>query len=98
MGCRGYDLGEKGEFLMESFDVLVIPAVLAVLLVQMLAAPVRWLWKAAAHSLCGFLCLWLLRSVSFATGVLIPLNAVTVAAAGFLGLPGIALCALLEIL
>ncbi|HCP71252.1 MAG TPA: SigmaK-factor processing regulatory BofA, partial [Clostridiales bacterium] len=47
---------------------------------------------------CGFLCLWLLNSVSAFTGAYFPINAVTVLVAGFLGLPGIGVMALLEVL
>ena len=41
--------------------------------------------------------LWLLNAVSGYTGIFLPVNAVTSAIAGFLGLPGIALIALLEV-
>lgn len=81
---------------MENFVTLLIPALLAVFLIRMLLAPIKLILKLGAHSVCGFLCLWLLNTVSGFTGIFLPVNAITVAVAGFLGLPGIALIAILE--
>ena len=81
---------------MENFVTLLIPVLLAVFLVRMLLLPMKLVCKLGIHSVCGFLCLWLLNTVSGFTGIYLPVNAVTVAIAGFLGLPGIALIALLE--
>mgnify|MGYP003528280365 CR=1 FL=1 len=78
---------------METFVTLLIPALLAVILVRLLLLPVI-----AIHSACGFLCLWLLNTVSFCTGISFPMNAVTVLIAGFLGLPGMGLMAVLAVL
>lgn len=82
---------------MENIVVLLIPALLAVFLVRMLLMPIRAFLKLALHSGCGFLCLWLLNTVSGFTGIYLPVNAVTVLIAGFLGIPGIGLIALLEV-
>ncbi len=82
---------------METLSTLVILALLAAALVRCLLLPIRWFWKIGINSLSGFLCLWLLNSVSAFTGVYIPLNAVTVAVAGFLGLPGIGVLTLLAL-
>lgn len=81
---------------MENFVTLMIPVLLAAFLVRMLLLPMKLIFKLAIHSACGFLCLWLLNSVSGFTGICLPVNAITVAIAGFLGLPGIGLIALLE--
>ncbi len=83
---------------METWITLLIPALLAVVLVRLLLLPVRFLGKLAIHSGCGFLCLWLLNTVSGTTGILFPINAVTVLTAGVLGLPGIGILALLAVL
>ena len=83
---------------MENFVTLLIPAILAVVLVRVLFTPIRLLWKLLLNSGCGFLCLWLLNTVSGFTGVLFPINAVTVLVAGFLGLPGMALLAVLALI
>lgn len=82
---------------MENIAALLIPAVLGILLVRLMALPLRFAAKLMLHSGCGLLCLGLLNSVSGFTGIYFPVNAVTVLIAGFLGLPGMALMALLEI-
>ena len=83
---------------METWITLLIPALLTVVLVRLLLLPLRFLLKLAIHSGCGFLCLWLLNTVSGFTGILFPMNAVTVLISGILGLPGIGLLALLAVL
>ena len=83
---------------MENFVVLLIPALLAVFLIRLLLMPLRLIFKLLIHSGCGFLCLWLLNTVSGFTGIYLPINAVTSAIAGFLGIPGIGIIALLEVL
>ena len=83
---------------MENFVTLLIPVLLAVFLVRMLLLPMKLAFKLVIHSGCGFLCLWLLNSISGFTGIYLPVNAITVAIAGFLGLPGIGIVALLEVL
>ena len=83
---------------MEKAVTLLIPAIFALLFVRTLLLPVRWVFKLAAHALCGLICLWLLNAASPVTQIEIPINAVTVAVSGFLGLPGIGLVALLAVL
>ena len=83
---------------METFVTLLIPALLALILVRLLLMPMKLIFKLLIHSACGFLCLWMLNSVSAFTGVYLPINAVTVLTAGILGLPGIGILALLAVL
>ena len=83
---------------MEKFVTLLIPALLTVSLVRMLLLPLKSVFKVAIHSGCGFLCLWLLNSISAFTGIFFPINAVTVLTAGFLGLPGIGVMAVLAVI
>ena len=78
---------------MENFVTLLIPGLLSILLLRVMMMPVALALKLAVHSGCGFLCLWILNAF---TGIGLPVNAVTILAAGFLGLPGIGLIALLE--
>lgn len=82
---------------MENFITLLIPALLALLLVRLLALPLRLGGKLLLHCAAGLLCLGLLNSVSGFTGIFFPINAVTVLIAGFLGLPGMGLMALLAV-
>ena len=81
---------------MANFVSLLLPLVLVWLLLRLMVLPIHWFWKVFLNSCSGFLCLWLLNSVSVFTGLIFPVNSVTVVIAGFLGLPGIALLALLQ--
>ena len=81
---------------MENFTAIVIPMLLLAFLLRLLVMPIRWFWKLFVNSACGFLCLWLLNSVSGFTGLYFPINNVTAIIAGFLGLPGIGLLAVLQ--
>ena len=83
---------------MEEFVTLLIPALLALVLVRLLLIPMKWFFKLGIHSACGFFCLWMLNAVSTFTGICFPINAVTILVAGFLGLPGIGIMALLAVL
>ena len=82
---------------MENFAALFVPALMLCALLRLIALPIRWFWKLSINSACGFLCLWLLNSVAGFTGLLFPVNSVTALIAGFLGLPGIALLAILQL-
>ena len=83
---------------MEEFVTLLVPALVAVVLVRLLLLPLKFVIKIAIHSGCGFLCLWLLNTVSGFTGIAFPMNAVTILIAGILGLPGIGLLAVLAVI
>ena len=81
---------------MENFSAIAIPILAVYLLLRLMALPIRLVWKIGINSVCGFLCLWLLNRIAFFTGIQFPINAVTVTVAGFLGLPGIGLLALIQ--
>ena len=83
---------------METFVMLLIPALVGCLLVRLLVLPVKLGLKIAIHAVCGLLCLWLLNTVCPVTGIAFPVNAVTVLTAGTLGLPGIGLMAWLAVM
>ena len=83
---------------MEKYVALFVPLLLLVILIRVILIPMKWIWKILINSACGFLCLWLLNTIAGFTGIRFPLNLVTTAAAGFLGLPGIALLALAQVL
>ena len=83
---------------MEKIVTLLVPALLAVILVRLLFLQLKFIFKLGIHSGCGFLCLWLLNTISPFTGIAFPINAVTVLTAGFLGLPGIGLLTILAVL
>ena len=81
---------------MENFAAIFITAVLFFALLRLIALPIQWGLKVFLNSACGFFCLFLLNTVSGFTGIYFPINYVTVIIAGFLGLPGIGVLALLQ--
>ncbi|MBP3674345.1 MAG: pro-sigmaK processing inhibitor BofA family protein [Oscillospiraceae bacterium] len=81
---------------MENFVSLFVPILLLFVLIRVMLLPIRLIWKLLINSACGFACLWLLNWISGFTGVYFPINIVTAAIAGFLGLPGIGLLALVQ--
>ena len=82
---------------MENFITLAIAALLIFGLLRLIALPIWWGLKIFLNSACGFVCLFLLNSISGFTGLRFPINYVTAAVAGFLGLPGIGVLALLQL-
>jgi pro-sigmaK processing inhibitor BofA len=83
---------------MENIITFAIPILLGFLVLKILFTPMKWAIKLAMHAACGFVCLWLLNSISGFTGLELPINAATTLISGVFGVPGIALIALLEIL
>ena len=81
---------------MENFAAIFITALLILGLLRLIALPIRWSVKILLNSACGFLCLFLLNTISGFTGIYFPINYVTVVIAGFLGLPGIGALALVQ--
>ena len=83
---------------MENFSALLSILTVLAFCICLFSAPVKLVLKILANALCGFLCLWLLNFTAGFTGLSFPINMITAATAGFLGLPGIALLAAVQIL
>ena len=83
---------------MENLTILLIPLLLSLVTVRLFFYPIRQLIRLGLHSAWGLLCLWLLNSASLFTGILFPINAVSVWVAGVGGLPGIGMLALLTVI
>ena len=83
---------------MQELLPLLIPVLLGITLIRLLLRPIRLVFKLALYSASGFLCLWLLNTTSGFTGIYLPINAVTVLISGIMGIPGIGLVALLEVM
>lgn len=79
---------------MENVVSVILPLCLVLMLIRVVALPIKLVWKVLIHSGCGFLCMWILNWSAGLTGISVPVNPVTAAIAGFLGLPGIGLIAL----
>ena len=83
---------------MENTVTFLLPLLLLALTARLMTLPIRLGWKLLINSGCGFICLWLLNSVSGFTGIRFPINAVSAAVAGFLGIPGIGALAILQLI
>lgn len=82
---------------METFVTLAIPALLTLGLMRTLLLPMKAFCKTLIYGAAGFLCLWILNSVSGFTGIFFPINAITVLIAGLGGVPGMGLLALFAV-
>lgn len=76
---------------MENILALIIPVLIAVLVFKLLFSQVKLIWKIAVNSISGFICLWLLNLASGITGIVFEINFITTLIVGFLGIPGIIL-------
>ena len=76
---------------MENILALIIPVLIAVLVFKLLFSQMKLIWKIAVNSLSGFVCLWLLNLASGITGIVFEINFITTLLVGFLGVPGIIL-------
>lgn len=74
---------------MENIFALIVPVVIAVLVFRLLFSQVKLIWKIVVNSLSGFICLWLLNLASGITGIVFEINFITTLLVGFLGIPGI---------
>ncbi len=83
---------------MENLTSVLLAALVAIVAVRLLFVPAKWAVKTCARGLSGFACLWLVNSAAVFTGLALPINAVTVLLTGTLGIPGLALVTLLELL
>lgn len=83
---------------MKNYASFLIPGLIGLFLFRLTWIPIRKTWQLAVHSAAGLAGLVLCNCLSGITGLVFPINAVTVLMAGFGGLPGIALLAILEML
>ena len=83
---------------MEDILALIVPVLLGILVVKFLFSQAKLIWKIAANSISGFICLWLLNLASGITGIVFEINFITTLLVGFLGIPGILLLLLGQLL
>lgn len=75
----------------------VIAVVAVVLLIRLLTAPIRWIWKICINTLAGGVMLALINLLAPVTGLYIDITLVRGCIVGFLGLPGLALVVLMQL-
>ncbi|MGI6678002.1 MAG: pro-sigmaK processing inhibitor BofA family protein [Dehalobacterium sp.] len=83
----------------ETWQIILIGIIALILLfpaLKFIMTPVRLIFKILVNGVTGFIILWLINTFAGAWGFFLPINVVTVLVAGFLGIPGIILLALLK--
>ena len=85
-----------GEILQLAFAVLFLLFVLY-LLGSIILKPLKLIFKLVVNSLLGVVLLWVFNFLGAFFNFFIPLNVVTVLIAGFLGLPGLILLVVLNL-
>lgn len=83
---------------MENILTLIVPIFVGFIALKFFMSQVGCLWKLLVNSLSGFVCLWLLNLLSGITGIVFEINFLTALLVGFLGIPGIILLAIGQIL
>ena len=76
---------------MENILALILPVLIAILVFKFLFSQAKRIWKIIVNSASGFICLWLLNLASGLTGIVFEINFFTALLVGFLGIPGIIL-------
>ena len=83
---------------LSSLLMLAAAVVLLVLLVKVLAAPIRLIFKLAVNAALGFLILFVVNFFGDFVGIGVTVNLFTALIAGVLGVPGVVLLVLLQFL
>ena len=79
---------------MENIVALLVPVLIGIVIFKIIKSQIGCIWKIVVNSLSGFACLWLLNLLSGLTGIILPINFVTCLLVGALGIPGIILLVL----
>ena len=85
-------------FTPEGLTTIIIPVVVGLLVLKFLLSQIGCLLKFVIHAASGFACLWLLNLAAVYTGITIEINLITVLISGFLGIPGIILLVIGQLL
>lgn len=83
---------------MENIIALLVPVLIGILILKFLLSQVKLIWKIAVNSVSGFICLWLLNLAAGITGIVFEINLITCLLVGFLGIPGIILLVIRQLL
>ena len=84
---------------METLSAILILAAVVVgviLLVRLLSAPMRWIFKLLLNAVLGFVMLYIVNFFGAAVGLELGMNLINALLAGFLGVPGIILLIVLK--
>ena len=68
------------------------------LLIRILAAPIKWIFKLALNGALGFVVLFVFNLIGDLVGITIPITVPTALITGFFGIPGVLFLILLQVL
>lgn len=86
---------------METLSAIFLLAAVVVgviLVVRLLSAPIRWIFKLLLNALLGFVMLFIVNFFGAGFGIELSVNLINALVAGFLGIPGIILLVALKLL
>ncbi len=86
---------------METLSSLLMIAagvVFIILLIKILSAPIRWIFKLLLNALLGFVVLFIINFFGEFIGITIPITLVSALITGFFGVPGVVFLILFQIL
>ena len=76
--------------------MLAAAIVFVALLVKVLSAPIRWIFKMLLNAVLGFVVLFLFNFFGDYVGLIIPITTVSALVTGIFGVPGVIVLALLQ--
>ncbi len=87
---------KEDTYILETFMILVVAVIAAVLVIKLLSAPLRLAFKLLLNALSGFVALFLLNFIGTMIDVSLGINFVNALVVGILGVPGVVLLLLLK--
>lgn len=83
---------------MESIIIIAAAVLLGILLLKLLTAPIKGLIKFLIHAAFGYVLLFVVNFFGSSFGIVLDMNLVTAAVAGFGGIPGVVILVILKLL
>ena len=83
---------------LSSLLMLGAAVVFVILLIKILSAPIRFIFKIALNALLGFVVLFIVNFFGEFVGIYVPVTLLSALVTGFLGVPGVLLLVLIQIL
>ena len=78
--------------------MLAATVVFVILLIRILAAPIKWIFKLAINGALGFVVLYVFNFIGAFVGLSVPITLPSALITGFFGIPGVLFLVLLQIL
>ncbi|MBR6352405.1 MAG: pro-sigmaK processing inhibitor BofA family protein [Firmicutes bacterium] len=82
---------------LSSLFMLAAAVVFVILLIKILSAPIRWIFKLALNAGLGFVVLFIFNFFGEFIGISVPITLVSALITGFFGVPGVVFLVLLQV-